>query len=115
MSTAPSIASVTVDCRDAQSLAQFWAKLLDRAVAADASPEYASVDGAPPLTFIAVPEEKQAKNRMHLDLSVDDLDAAAQRAVDLGASLLRAFDEGGYRWISFTDPEGNEFDLVLSS
>jgi hypothetical protein len=30
----------------------------------------------------------------------------------LGARQIRSLDENNNRWISFIDPEGNEFDLV---
>jgi glyoxalase superfamily protein len=111
--TTPAIASITFDCRNAGSLARFWADLLRRSVAPGASDAYAALEGGPPLTFIAVPEDKRAKNRMHLDVAVTDLESEERRAVELGASRGGAFDEGGYRWITLTDPEGNEFDLVV--
>jgi catechol-2,3-dioxygenase len=45
----------------------------------------------------------------HLDLRVPDLDAAAARAVDLGASLLRKNET----WYTVADPAGHPFDLCL--
>jgi predicted enzyme related to lactoylglutathione lyase len=51
------------------------------------------------------------KNRMHLDLWVDDVEAEAARLTVLGAKRLRyqPFAEHGLRWIQLADPEGNEF------
>jgi predicted enzyme related to lactoylglutathione lyase len=60
-----------------------------------------------------VPEPKQAKNRMHLDLWVPDIEAEARRLVALGARRQSAkpVEELGSRWIVMADPEGNEFCL----
>ncbi len=78
----------------------------------------------PRLFFQQVPEDKVAKNRVHLDvraapgLEGDErmaaLEAASERLVALGASRLRRFDpappmESGF--IVMADPEGNEFCL----
>jgi Glyoxalase-like domain len=38
--------------------------------------------------------------------------AEADRLTSLGARQIRALSENNNQWISFTDPEGNEFDLV---
>jgi predicted enzyme related to lactoylglutathione lyase len=45
----------------------------------------------------------------HLDLRVPDIDAAATRAVDLGAALLRKNET----WHTLADPAGHPFDLCL--
>jgi predicted enzyme related to lactoylglutathione lyase len=45
----------------------------------------------------------------HLDLRVPDIDAAATRAVDLGATLLRKNET----WHTLADPAGHPFDLCL--
>jgi Glyoxalase-like domain len=78
----------------------------------------------PRLFFQKVPEDKVAKNRVHLDVRVapglqgDERMAALEtecgRLVALGAKRLRRFEpepplSGGF--IVMTDPEGNEFCL----
>src|SRR5260370_1136841 len=63
----------------------------------------------PGLMFIKVPEDKTAKNRMHVDLGSPDLDGETQRVLALGAELVGRYDEYGVTWASFRDPEGNEF------
>ncbi|QCB93500.1 VOC family protein [Cellulomonas shaoxiangyii] len=89
---------------------------------------YAIVDpaGAGPRVFLQrVPEGKSAKNRVHLDVGLPgagprgaEPDRAAVRAraaelADLGAQVVREFDEpGSGYWIVLLDPEGNEFCLV---
>ena len=62
--------------------------------------------------FHRVPEGKTVKNRMHLDLQAADVAAEADGLTSLGAKQIRSLAENNNRWISFTDPEGNEFDLV---
>lgn len=61
------------------------------------------------MMFIAVPEGKTVKNRMHLDLQADDRAAEVARLVELGATVVHDKDEWDTRWTTLTDPEGNEF------
>jgi predicted enzyme related to lactoylglutathione lyase len=62
--------------------------------------------------FHQVPEGKAVKNRVHFDLATADIAVEAERLHGLGAKQVRALAENNDRWISFVDPEGNEFDLV---
>lgn len=110
------IASVTLDCEHARSLAEFWAQVVGRPVAAgppEPSEFFASIapgdDGSPMMMFLKVPEGKTAKNRLHVDLSTDDRAAEVARLVALGATHLYDKDEWGVSWSTLTDPEGNEF------
>ena len=118
------VGAVTFDCANALELARFWASVLGREVGAGqppASEQFATVpppdggDGSPFLMFIQVPEGKTAKNRVHLDLGTDDLDADRRRVLDLGAHHVHDKDEWGFSWSTFTDPEGNEFCLATHS
>jgi hypothetical protein len=85
-----------VDCADPVGLATFWAAVLGGEVAlADASgdpPQYLGIRpmpaGGPELSFQRVPEPKTTKNRLHLDVAVDDVEEAAARVVALGASRV---------------------------
>jgi hypothetical protein len=109
---------VAVDCADAAALAQFWAEVLGRKMGADPTREHAVVlvddDGTqgPRLAFHQVPEEKTVKNRLHLDLISTDFDAESERLLSLGAGKIRELEQGGARWTTFADIEGNEFDLI---
>jgi predicted enzyme related to lactoylglutathione lyase len=49
---------------------------------------------------------------MHFDLEAADVLTEADRLTSLGAKQIRSLAENNNRWISFIDPEGNEFDLV---
>ncbi len=112
---APTLASITFDCVDALAAARFWSAVLQRPLPDDATSDYVQLAGDPAWSFVAVPEAKAAKNRVHVDLDVDDLPGAVERLVLLGATRLGDFDEQGFRWTTLADPEGNEFDLVTAA
>jgi hypothetical protein len=117
------ISHTSFDALDAYTQSVFWSKVLG--FAEDPSdpnePEHAeclimSDDGSERLLFITVPDSKQLKNRMHLDLV--PVDATREEEVDrlraLGASFVGDFIRpDGSGWITLGDPEGNEF-CVLS-
>jgi catechol 2,3-dioxygenase-like lactoylglutathione lyase family enzyme len=67
----------------------------------------------PRLFFQRVPEPKTAKNRLHLDVSVDaaQLDREVERLRAAGATLVGYNEYPGHRAALMRDPEGNEFDL----
>ena len=50
---------------------------------------------------------QQLPQQFHLDLQVDGIEAAAERAMSLGATRLAA----GSSWITMADPAGHPFDL----
>jgi hypothetical protein len=102
------IANITFDCHDAKALGDFWSAALDRPVGDMHSQEITILPGRPRLFFLAVPESKTAKNRVHLDLVADDRDAEVSRLVSLGATEVREVDEHGLSWTVLHDPEGNE-------
>lgn len=108
---------VSFDAHDVPALARFWANALQRTVGDGATEQFATVaaEGAstgPVLMFHQVPEAKSVKNRVHLDLVAAEVESEARRLEALGARRIRALADNGGRWISFADPEGNEFDLV---
>jgi catechol 2,3-dioxygenase-like lactoylglutathione lyase family enzyme len=109
---------VAFDCADAAAVARFWAAVLGREVADDPTREHAVVlvddKGArgPRLVFHRVPEPKLGKNRLHLDLITADFDGETERLIALGAHKIRDIEQGGARWTTFGDIEGNEFDLI---
>jgi hypothetical protein len=110
--------AVAFDSSDALELARFWSRALGRPVDPDGTPDFASIgltgDGstAPRLMFAKVPEAKTVKNRVHLDLVTDSLDEEVDRLLGLGARKRDEHDEGGARWVTLADPQGNEFDVL---
>lgn len=65
---------------------------------------------APRLLFVQVPEGKTVKNRMHLDLRGSaDIDALRTSLEARGAARLWEASQGPHSWVTWADPEGNEF------
>jgi predicted enzyme related to lactoylglutathione lyase len=113
-----SVLAISFDAHNAAELAQFWAEALHRTVNDGATEDFASIAAdtdsrlGPLLMFHKVPEGKTVKNRVHFDLEAADVLTEADRLTSLGAKQVRSLAENNSRWISFIDPEGNEFDLV---
>lgn len=105
---------LVLDCAEPTRLAEFWSAALDyRVFYTDANlAVLVPNEGiASPLLLQRVPEPKAGKNRMHIDIVVDDVRAEVHRLQALGA---RRIDDGvqsfgGTRWVVMSDPEQNEF------
>jgi predicted enzyme related to lactoylglutathione lyase len=111
------VIAISVDGSDITKLAQFWSDVLDQPVNPGATDSFAVIttrDGLR-LMFHQVPEGKSVKNRVHPDLATTDYDAETDRLIKLGATPLHDINQGGSRWRTFADPEGNEFDLVATA
>ncbi len=114
-----SLDAVAIDCADPLELARFWAAVFGTEIESSAGdgPHYVDllpVPGVPILRFQRVPEPKTTKNRLHLDLSVDNLDEACARVEALGGRRIseQPLTEYGYAWTVMKDPEGNEFCVI---
>jgi predicted enzyme related to lactoylglutathione lyase len=113
---------MVIDAADPARLARFWAAALGWEVAAEEDgvanawphgfryPDPAAL----PLAFLAVPEAKTGKNRIHLDLATESVAhqaAEVERLLGLGA--VRAdIGQGDVPWEVMADPEGNEFCVL---
>jgi hypothetical protein len=65
--------------------------------------------GPGPRIFLQrVPESKQAKNCVHLDLAVPRLEDEVTRLAGLGASVVDRYESH----VTLADPQGNEFCLT---
>jgi hypothetical protein len=111
------VGDIVFDCEHPASLARFWAAALDDYAVApygpDEDPEtdpHVLVEGpGPRLWCQLVPEGKTAKNRCHLDLVADDLEAEVRRLESLGATRLAHQPEADSHLVALADPAGNEF------
>ncbi|MER5266043.1 VOC family protein [Actinosynnema sp. NPDC002837] len=106
---------VVVDSADPAALGRFWSALLGRPVTGESADEV-DVELSPgqELVFGLVPDVKQVKNRVHLDLastSPEDQAAIVARAVELGAKPVDV-GQGDVPWVVLADPEGNEFCVL---
>jgi hypothetical protein len=123
--------SVVIDCRDVAAQARWWAEALDWRIEFEAEDEVALVpphaldetrhvpvlEQGPGLVFVPVPEEKEVKNRLHIDLAPPaDSDQAAEvsRLEALGAKRVGVGQGPEVTWVVLADPEGNEFCVLRS-
>ncbi|HXN63244.1 MAG TPA: VOC family protein [Acidimicrobiales bacterium] len=111
INTGVTIGWVCIDCSNPQRLAGWWQELLGGTVSVDEDGDVRLETDTVPLLFLRVPEVKTVKNRVHLDLRVNDFDRAVARTKSLGASPADDVFVGD-RWQVFRDPEGNEFCLI---
>ncbi len=111
--SAPPEVYMVLDAVDVDVVATFWAEALryrrvDRLEQYDVLVPMEGKHGTV-LLVQGVPERKVTKNRMHVDLHVDDPRAEADRLVVLGATSTGEGSLGEIAWICMQDPEGNEF------
>ncbi len=118
------ISHTTFDAIDAYAQSVFWGQVLGSVqdpnepdCPGDDECMIFSPDGSQRMLFIEVPEVKQVKNRLHLDLvpASGTRDEELARLLGLGASTvddLRRPDGPG--WVVLADPEGNEFCILRS-
>jgi predicted enzyme related to lactoylglutathione lyase len=113
---------LVIDANDPAKLARFWSGALGWEIEDE---EPGEVDVSPagyhypdpvalPLVFLAVPEPKTVKNRIHLDLASRSPEHQAElvtRVRDLGATPVD-IGQGDVPWVVLADPEGNELCVL---
>jgi predicted enzyme related to lactoylglutathione lyase len=105
---------LVIDCAEPTRLAAFWREALDyRDYYTDANLAVLvpNEGTASPLLLQGVPEPRAGKNRMHLDIIVDDIEAEVRRLQELGAHRIDKSVQSleGTQWVRMSDPEQNEF------
>jgi hypothetical protein len=106
---------VSIDCADPIPLAEFWAAMLGGEIkftsdeTVDVQTEWVwisamKVHGYKPPTW----PDGSIPKQIHLDLAVDDLDAAVAEAEALGARLS-SVQPAPNRWRVLVDPAGHPF------
>ena len=107
---------VSIGWLDPVRVAQFWSSLLGREPGpSEAGRVYLGERGdpAPRLVFQPVPEPALGKVRIHLDISVDDIEDAIATVIGLGGRATgerHDYDEGVF--VVMADPANHEFCLV---
>ena len=110
---------VVFDCEKPSVLVDFWAETLgyekeewgDEIGAMAFNPKDRQVR----LLFFPVPERKETKNRVHIDVETEDttMQDEVERLVSLGATVVEQkemhTDAWSVVWTIMLDPEGNEF------
>jgi hypothetical protein len=105
------LSGITIDCLDPHLVARFWAGLLGGEPQASLPGWYQL--GDPRINFQPVPEKKTVKVRIHLDLTVDDIEGAVEATVQAGGRATgERHDYAEGIVVVMADPEGNEFCLV---
>lgn len=107
---------VTMDCRDPERLAAFWKDLLEVEIAGTFGKTFVFLqrpsEDAVAMAFQRVPEDKVGKNRVHVDVHVEDLEATTTWIEGNGGRRIEDHLEEDFRWRIVADPEDNEFCLV---
>jgi predicted enzyme related to lactoylglutathione lyase len=111
--------AITIDSDDPRPLAEFWSALLETPII-DPGPDRPGWlrlqplgSSGPFINLQPVEEPKVGKARLHLDVLVEDIDAAVARVVSLGGTdtgTRESLPRG--RIAVMRDPGGNEFCLL---
>lgn len=114
--------SVVFDCARPRALADFWAGVLGGTVTQE-EPDWVvlTAPSGRRLAFQLSPEHEpprfpdpHASQQIHLDVAVDDIEAAQAQVLQLGATRVAdAAGEDDFR--VFLDPAGHPFCLVFGS
>jgi catechol 2,3-dioxygenase-like lactoylglutathione lyase family enzyme len=109
-----------LDCPDPQALAGFYAQLLGMRLNEDDG-DWVVIGREPGMRELAFQRadpyqpprwpDPAHPQQEHLDIRVDDVDAAEAVVLGLGATRLPTEHENGFR--VFTDPAGHPFCLVF--
>ena len=111
------VMGVMLDCPDAKALSHFYAELLGKQVTYEADGvAMIGEDGAQPVMFQQVAQYRAPRwpdpafpQQVHLDVTVEDIDAAEPAALAIGATRL---DGEGVNWRVYADPAGKPFCLL---
>ncbi len=111
--------NIGIDTTDPAPLARWWAELLGWRITFEDEDEVvleppagSPQDGvSPDILFLRVPEPKQEKVRIHLDLRPEDQAAEVARAEAMGATRVD-IGQGAPTWVVLADPQGNEFCIL---
>jgi predicted enzyme related to lactoylglutathione lyase len=113
---------VVFDAADMTAESTFWAALLGGTVQTDDDWHDVYVDGKPRLAVQLAPNHVPPEwpdgtpQQVHLDLFVDDIKAAHDEAISLGAKLLKPADDIGSTegYQVYADPAGHPFCFCWS-
>lgn len=113
---AVSIASITFDTHDPEPLARWWAERFGAKITANMDGLFVLVAGGSlpaQLAFQKVEDPTAGKDKLLIDVRTDgDLDAEVARWVDAGATSVGKRNAGDLRWVTLTDPDGNELCIA---
>lgn len=104
---------LNIDTHDVKALASFWEQAIPSKRVYEDEDEIVlqTNEGGWNILFYRVADEKQVKNRLHLDLVPDDQVAEVARLEALGATRVD-IGQGDVSWVVMADPEDNEFCVL---
>ncbi|PYF98357.1 hypothetical protein SAMN05216184_1119 [Georgenia satyanarayanai] len=111
------LSMVTFDTTDADSLATWWAEQTGGEVVERNDGWFVMVAGGSLpvlLAFQKIEDPTPGKNRIHLDLTAEDLDAEVDRLLGAGATLVARRGDESFRWVTLADPQGNQFCVAAA-
>ena len=107
---------ICIDAHDVERLAAWWASVLGWPAEPTDDGDVilrAPAGAGPDWLFLAVPDDKVVKNRIHFDFTPDDQQAEVARVLALGARHVD-IGQGEQTWVVLADPEGNEFCILAA-
>ncbi|HTJ35762.1 MAG TPA: VOC family protein [Dactylosporangium sp.] len=109
------LSTVVLDTSDPHGLARFYSELLDLPITKVDGDWIDIGDGSARVSFQLAPNhippqwpDPNYPQQLHLDIWVDDIDAAEAKVLRMGAQLLSS-KESGFR--VYSDPAGHPFCL----
>ncbi len=106
--------AVVIDVNDLATCSTFWSQVLGMDVVFQ-DDLYCKLEREGEffgLLLQKVPEPRQGKNRVHLDIDVADLEPSVRQVEGLGGRRIGAGTHEGNEWVVMADPDGNEFCVV---
>lgn len=117
MTATATLGMIGIDCAEPGVLAEFYHQVLGWKIMASAQ-DYAMIQGdGVPIIFWKIADHRAPTwpggtdpKQFHLDLMVEDLDAAEARCLELGAT--RSDHQPGTHWRVLLDPAGHPFCIT---
>ncbi|MFT3888107.1 MAG: VOC family protein [Arachnia sp.] len=106
------IGMITIDSDDPRPLAAWWAERLGAPIVEENDGWFVMIGSTPMLAIQHVGDPTPGKNRIHLDLTVEDLDASREELLAAGATLVGDRGDESFRWVTLADPQGNQFCIA---
>ncbi|MEE2039872.1 VOC family protein [Nocardiopsis sp. CT-R113] len=117
--------TIAIDCPDPDALAGFYSELLGLPLSGgdDQWVVIGGGEGQPRLAFQRVQDHRPPAwpdpdhpQQMHFDITVDDIEAAEERVLALGATpLARVEEDPGDLFRVYADPAGHPFCLEFTA
>jgi predicted enzyme related to lactoylglutathione lyase len=119
------LSNIVLDCPDTRALAEFYRDLLGWEITYAESPQESGwimvSDGGPvKLAFQQAPDHQPPRwpvpgsdMQLHIDVTVDDMDTAERRVLELGATKAPVQPSEKDEFRVFLDPAGHPFCLCV--